>query len=121
MRKNNKNNKKFIFLLVIVIISVVIVFIVKKKRGLTVEKLCSAYIKFADRARKNETYKSFEDYIYLNDNNERMTQCELSMRNVYSINGKIKDEPEEKQKSLYKMYKCMNSKNLEEYTKCFRN
>ncbi len=121
MLKNNNNikntNKKIIFLLVIVIIGV-IVFIVKKNQGLTVKKLCSAYIKFADRARKNETHKSFEDYIYLNDYNERMIKCEKSMRHVHSINGEIKDEPEEKQESLYKMYKCMNSNNLEEYITC---
>jgi hypothetical protein len=126
MLKNNKNikntniNKKFIFLLVILIIGV-IVFIVKKNQGLTVKKLCSAYIKFADRERKNETHKSFEDYIYLNDYNERMKQCEKSMRHVHSINDKIKDEPREKQDRLNKMYTCMNSNNLEEYTKCFRN
>ena len=120
MPKKN-SNKKIITLLVILIIIVVIVFIVKKNQGLTVKKLCSAYIKFADRARQNETRKSFEDYIYLNDNNERMRECEKSMRHVHSINGEIKDEPEEKQESLYKMYKCMNSNNLEEYITCFRN
>jgi hypothetical protein len=120
MPKKN-SNKKIITLLVILIIIVVIVFIVNKNQGLTVKNLCSAYIKFADRARKNETHKSFEDYIYLKDNNERMRECEKSMRHVHSINGEIKDEPEEKQESLYKMYKCMNSNNLEEYITCFRN
>ena len=49
-----------------------------------------------------------------------MRECEKSMRHVHSINGEIKDEPEEKQESLYKMYKCMNSNNLEEYSKCIR-
>tara|TARA_B110001469_G_scaffold127617_1_gene149294 strand:- start:1122 stop:1484 length:363 start_codon:yes stop_codon:yes gene_type:complete len=114
------SNKKIITLLVILIIIVVIVFIVNKNKGLTVNKLCSAYIKFADRARQNETHKSFEDYIYLKDNNKRMKECEKSMRHVHSINGRIKDEPEEKQERLEKMYKCMNSNNFEEYINCFR-
>ena len=119
MPKKN-SNKKIITLLVILIIIVVIVFIVNKNKGLTVNKLCSAYIKFADRARQNETHKSFEDYIYLKNNKERMRECYKSMRHVHSINGKIKDESEEKQERLEKMYKCMNSNNLEEYSKCIR-
>jgi hypothetical protein len=119
MPKKN-SNKKIITLLVILIIIVIIVFIVNKNQGLTVKKLCSAYIKFADKVRQNETYKSFEDYIYLKDNNVRMRECEKSMRHVHGINSEIKDEPEEKQKSLYKMYKCMNSNNFEEYINCFR-
>ena len=120
MPKKNSNKKIITLLVILIIVIVVIVFIVNKNQGLTVNKLCSAYIKFADRARQNETHKSFEDYIYLKDNNERMRECEKYMRHVYSINGRIKDEPEEKQERLEKMYKCMNSNNLEEYSKCIR-
>jgi len=123
MPKKN-SNKKIITLLLIIIIIIIIFFIVNylpfKNQGLTVKKLCSAYIKFADRVRQNETHKSFEDYIYLKNNKERMRECYKSMRHVHSINGEIKDEPEEKQERLEKMYKCMNSNNLEEYSKCIR-
>ena len=114
MPKKNSNKKIITLLVILIIVIVVIVFIVNKNEGLTVNKLCS------DRARQNETHKLFEDYIYLKDNNERMRECEKYMRHVYSINGRIKDEPEEKQERLEKMYKCMNSNNLEEYSKCIR-
>ena len=46
--------------------------------------------------------------MYLDDQNERMQQCKVSMRKIYVIQNDIKDESIEKQIQLKNVYKCLS-------------
>lgn len=90
---------------------------------LTLNKLCLANLEFADRVLKsNPKDVTFEDYVYLEDPEERMKQCKLEFKKVHGINSDILNEDKENQKFFNHMYKCMKkSKDMGEYVRCFNN
>ena len=126
--------KKILINLLIVIIIVGFIIVIKKNikdkninrennNILTLNKLCLANLEFADRVLKsNPKDVTFEDYVYLEDPEERMKQCKLEFKKVHGINSDILNEDKENQKFFNHMYKCMKkSKDMGEYVRCFNN
>ena len=103
--------------------------VVKKKKNndfLTLDKYCISDLAFADRVIKHtknsSTPNKFQDFVYLDDQNERMQQCKVFMRKTHGIQNDIKDESIEKQMFLNLLYTCLNdNREMDKYSKCVKS
>ena len=95
----------------------------RNTKQINLDTLCSNYLDFTDRVIKgNESEVQFEDFVYLEDNNQRMIGCKASFKKVHRIEEDIPQENADRQEYFKQLNQCLlKSNNMSEYITCFRN
>lgn len=89
---------------------------------LNLDTLCSNYLDFADNMNVQDYDAKFEDFVYLEDNNQRMIGCKASFKKVHRIEEDIPQENADRQEYFKQLNQCLlKSNNMNEYIRCFRN